>query len=156
MSPGGSRLFSFAGRILSRPALRPVTRAFSDLHAELYRLTGGAAQNPRYPTMLLTVTGRKTGKPRTVPLIYLEDGPRLVIAAAYAGSDANPTWWLNLRDNPEAVAQLRDRTLRVHAALAEPGERAGLWRRLVDMYPYFAEYQTRTRREIPVIILTPA
>ena len=92
-----------AGRALSRPSMRPVTRTFSDLHAALYRLTGGAAQNPNYPTMLLTVTGRKTGKPRTVPLIYLEDGDRLVIAAAYAGSDANPTWWLNLREDPEAV-----------------------------------------------------
>ena len=119
LSSVGSRLFSAAGRVLSHPSMRPVTRTFSDLHAALYRITGGAAQNPNYPTMLLTVIGRKTGKPRTVPLIYLEDGERLVIAAAYAGSEVNPTWWLNLRDNPEAVAQLRNQTIRVHAALAE-------------------------------------
>jgi F420H(2)-dependent quinone reductase len=144
-----------AGRALSHPSMRPVTRTFSDLHAALYRLTDGAAQNPNYPTMLLTVTGRKTGKPRTVPLIYLEDGDRLVIAAAYAGSDANPTWWLNLREDPEAVALLRNRTVAVRAALAAPEERAQLWRRLVAMYPYFAEYQTRTAREIPVVVLTP-
>jgi F420H(2)-dependent quinone reductase len=155
VSSGGSTLFSLAGRVLSHRSMRPVTRTFSDLHAALYRMTGGAAQNPNYPTMLLTVTGRKTGKPRTVPLIYLEDGDRLVIAAAYAGSKVNPTWWLNLRDNPEAVAQLRDRTVAVRATLAEQGERAELWKRLVAMYPYFAEYQTRTDREIPVIVLTP-
>ena len=155
MTSGSSRLFSMAGRALSHPSMRLVTRTFSDLHAALYRLTDGAAQNPNYPTMLLTVTGRKTGKPRTVPLIYLEDGDRLVIAAAYAGSDANPTWWLNLREDPEAVALLRNRTVAVRAALAAPEERAQLWRRLVAMYPYFAEYQTRTAREIPVVVLTP-
>lgn len=150
-----SRLFSAAGRVLSHPAMRPVTRTLSDLHAALYRLTGGAAQNPNYPTMLLTVTGRKTGRARTVPLIYLQDGERLVIAAAYAGSEVNPTWWLNLRDNPNAVARLRDRTVAVQAELADPGERARLWPRLVEMYPYFAEYQARTEREIPVVVLTP-
>ena len=155
MSSGGSTLFSLAGRVLSHRSMRPVTRTFSDLHAALYRMTGGAAQNPNYPTMLLTVTGRKTGKARTVPLIYLQDGDRLIIAAAYAGSDVNPTWWLNLRDNPEAVAQLRDRTVAVRASVAEPGERAELWQRLVATYPYFAEYQTRTDREIPVVVLTP-
>lgn len=155
MSSGNSRLFSLAGGLLSRPAMRPVTRLFSDLHVALYRFTGGAAQNPRYPTMLLTVTGRKSGRPRTVPLIYLEDGERLVIAAAYAGSDANPAWWLNLRENPEAVARLRDRTVAVRADLADPAERPELWRRLVAMYPYFTEYQQRTEREIPVVVLTP-
>jgi deazaflavin-dependent oxidoreductase (nitroreductase family) len=135
--------------------MRPVTRVFSDLHARLYRLTRGAAQNPHYPTMLLTVTGRKTSAPRTVPLIYVDDGDRLVIAAAYAGSDSNPTWWLNLRANPNAVAQIGSRTFPVCAELAPAAERAELWRRLVEMYPYFTGYQQRTSREIPVVILTP-
>lgn len=155
MSSGRSRLFSLAGGLLSRPEMRPVTRAFSDLHVALYRFTGGAAQHPRYPTMLLTVTGRKSGQPRTVPLIYLQDGDRLVIAAAYAGSDVDPAWWRNLRENPEAVARLRDRTVAVRAALADPTERPEFWRRLVAMYPYFTEYQQRTDREIPVVVLTP-
>lgn len=155
MSSGRSRLFSLAGGLLSRPEMRRVTRAFSDLHVALYRFTGGAAQHPRYPTMLLTVTGRKSGQPRTVPLIYLQDGDRLVIAAAYAGSDVDPAWWRNLRENPEAVARLRDRTVAVRAALADPTERPELWRRLVAMYPYFTEYQQRTDREIPVVVLTP-
>ena len=151
----GSRLFSLAGQLISRPWMRPVTRTFSDLHATLYRATGGAAQNPNYPTMLLTVTGRKSGKQRTVPLIYLEDGDRLVIAAASAGSDSNPTWWLNLQANPEAVARLRDREIAVRAELAPAEQRGELWQRLVAMYPYFTEYQQRTGREIPVVILTP-
>ncbi len=109
--------------------MRPVTRTFSDLHATLYRVDRRAAQNPNYPTMLLTVTGRKSGKPRTVPLIYLQDGRPEVIAAAYAGSDANPTWWLNLKAHPEAVARLRDRDVPVRAELAPPDQRPELWRR---------------------------
>ena len=151
--PGRSALFAATGRLLSRPSMRPITRTFSDLHATLYRLTRGRAQSP---TMLLTVTGRTTGRPQTVPLIYLRDGDRLVIAAAYAGSDANPAWWLNLRATPHAVAQINGDTFPVTAALAPPGQRADLWRRLVGMYPYFTEYQQRTSRKIPVVILTPA
>lgn len=150
-----SRLFSLAGGLMSRRRMRPVTRTFSTLHAILYRATGGAAQNPNYPTMLLTVTGRKSGSPRTVPLIYLQDGERMVIAAAYAGSDSNPAWWLNLKENPEAVVRIRNRDLPVHAELAPPDQRPELWRRLVEMYPYFTEYQERTEREIPVVVLTP-
>lgn len=82
--PRRSALFSAAGALMSKPAMRPLTRTVSDLHARLYRLTGGRAQNAKYPTVLLTVTGRKSGRPQTVPLIYITDGDRLVIAAAYA------------------------------------------------------------------------
>lgn len=152
--PKKSAAFSAAGRILSRPEMRPLTRLFSNLHAGLYRLTGGGAQNPNYPTMLLTVTGRKSGRPHTVPLIYIEDGERLVIAAAYAGSDSNPAWWLNLCVNPQAFAQVNNTTFDVEAALASAEERPYLWQRLVEMYPYFTDYQQRTTREIPVVILT--
>ncbi len=105
--------------------------------------------------MLLTVTGRKTGKPRTVPVIYIEDGDRFVIAAASSGSDTDPTWWLNLQANPDAVAQVMGRTTRVRATLATTEERPHLWERLVAMYPYFTDYQQRTSRLIPVVVLTP-
>lgn len=152
----GSRAFEAAGALMSKPAMRPVTRTFSNLHAGLYRLTRGAASNPKYPTMLLTVTGRKTGEPRTVPLIYIEEGEQLVIAAAYAGSDADPAWWLNLQAHPDAVATVKDRTFPVRAAVAPADERDRLWRRLVQMYPYFTGYQKRTTRQIPVVILTPS
>lgn len=151
----GSRAFEAAGALMSKPAMRPLTRTFSNLHATLYRLTRGAASNPKYPTMLLTVTGRKSGVQRTVPLIYLNDDARLVVAAAYAGSDADPAWWLNLQANPDAVVTVRDRTFPVRAALAPPGQREDLWWRLVQMYPYFIGYQQRTSRQIPVVILEP-
>lgn len=153
----GARLFNAMSNVLRRPAMRPVTRAISGLHSLAYRLTGGKAQNPKYPTMLLTVTGRKTGKSRTLPLIYIEDGGRFVIAAAYSGSDTDPpVWWLNLKANPAAQVQVRGVTVPVEAAEAKADEREELWRRLVQMYPYFADYETRTTRQIPVIVLTPA
>ena len=142
--------------MLSHPSMRPVTRTFSNLHAALYRMTRGRAASTKYPTMLLTVTRRKSGSSQTVPLIYIRDGQRLVIAAAYAGSDSDPAWWLNLRANPRAVAQVGDEEFPVTAELAPAGQRLGLWRRLESMYPYFTEYQERTSREIPVVILTPA
>lgn len=150
-----SRLFSTLARVSSRESLRPVVRLGTDLHVFLYRLTGGKAQIAKYPTMLLTTIGRKTGKLRTVPLIYVRDGERLIIAAAYAGSVKNPTWWLNLQHRKEALVQVMRTTVRVRAELASPEERTRYWQELVAMYPYFPEYQERTQREIPIIVLTP-
>ncbi|MDV3135977.1 nitroreductase/quinone reductase family protein [Mycobacterium sp. 29Ha] len=133
------------------------------MHALAYRATAGRAQNAKYPTMLLTVTGRKSGKPRTVPVIYIKDGDRFVIAAAYSGSDTDPAWWLNLRANPRAEVQVMGSTMQVEATEASQVEateassddRPELWRRLVQMYPYFADYERRTTRQIPVIVLNP-
>ncbi|GAY17489.1 nitroreductase family deazaflavin-dependent oxidoreductase [Mycobacterium sp. shizuoka-1] len=150
-----ARLFNAASDVLRRPAMRPVTRAFSALHALAYRASGGKAQNPKYPTLLLTVTGRKTGKPRTVPLIYLRDGDDFVIAAAYSGSDTDPVWWLNLKANPVAEVQVMGDTVRVQARQVSAAQRAELWGRLVAMYPYFTDYEKRTTRQIPVVVLTP-
>ncbi|MFI5507080.1 nitroreductase/quinone reductase family protein [Mycobacterium sp. NPDC051804] len=150
-----SRFFNAVSDILRRPSMRVVTRTVSALHALAYRATSGKAQNPKYPTMLLTVTGRKTGRPRTVPLIYVKDGERFVIAAAYSGSDTDPAWWLNLRTNPRAELQVLDSTVTVEASQASSDARPELWFRLVQMYPYFRDYEGRTDREIPVVILTP-
>ncbi len=135
--------------------MRPVVRVFTDLHVLLYRLTGGKAQIAKYPTMLLTTKGRKTGNLRTIPLVYVADGDCFIIAAAYAGSEQNPTWWLNLQHSKEADVQVRRHKVRVRYELAPPEERENFWQRLVAMYPYFTEYQGRTQRQIPVIILKP-
>src|SRR5437867_5773224 len=79
-------------------------RLFMGLHTFVYRLTGGAVGGKMFngPVLLLTTTGRKTGKQRTTPLLYIEDGGNLAIVASSGGSDRPPTWWLNLRSNPEA------------------------------------------------------
>ena len=135
--------------------MRPVVRVFTDLHVFLYRLTGGKAQVSRFPTMLLTVRGRRTGKQRTIPLVYVMDGDCFVIAAAYAGSERNPTWWLNLQQNPEAEVQVMRHKVQVRAELASVETRDELWQRLAAMYPYFLEYQERTQRKIPIAVLRP-
>jgi deazaflavin-dependent oxidoreductase (nitroreductase family) len=152
---GKSRLFSALSNLLRRPSMRPVVKFFTDVHVGLYRATGGRAQVAKYPTMLLTTRGRKTGRLRTIPLVYVTDGDAYVIAAAYSGSDKNPTWWLNLRDVKEAEIQVMRAKLRVRAELATPEERAAFWPKLVAMYPYFVDYQQRTQREIPVAVLRP-
>ncbi len=135
--------------------MRPVVRLGSNLHVWLYRITGGRAQVSKYPTMLLSVPGRKTGKMRTTPVVYVMDGDCFVIAAAYAGSERNPTWWLNLKAAPEAEVQVLRRKLRVRAEFVPPEDREKLWLRLVEMYPYFLEYQVRTKRQIPLALLRP-
>lgn len=135
--------------------MRPVTRLLTDAHVFLYRITGGKAQIAKYPTMLLTTRGRKTGKLRTIPLVYVTDGDRIIIAAAYAGSDRNPTWWLNLQQSKEAVIQVMRTQISVQAEVAVPQEREMLWRKLVAMYPYFTDYQERTTRQIPIVVLKP-
>jgi len=148
-------ILSTLAKVLSRKEMRPVVRLFTAVHVHLYRLSGGRAQQARYPTLLLTTKGRKTGKLYTIPLLYVADGDRFVIAAAYAGSPHNPAWWLNLQHTKEAIIEVKRQKLLVRAELARVEEREVLWQRLVAMYPSFVDYQQRTTREIPVIILQP-
>ena len=153
--PKKSQLFSALSGLLRHKPMRPLVKLGTDIHVFLYRLTGGKAQIAKYPTMLLTVKGRKSGKLRTIPLIYIPDGNRFIIAAAYSGSDQHPAWWINLKHSQEATVQVMRSQTKVRAQVATPQERAHFWTRLVAMYPYFTEYQERTQREIPVIILEP-
>lgn len=150
-----SRMYGAMTKAMGKPAMRPITKVFSGLHAKMFRLTNGRASNPNWPMLVLRVTGRKTGNSRDVPLVYVEDNGRYAVAAAYGGSDVSPAWWLNLRANPQASALVNNIELPVRASKATADERATLWPRLVEMYPYFAEYQQRTSREIPVILLAP-
>lgn len=147
--------WSGAAAVMSTPAMRPVVKVLSNLHVALYRRTGGRAQAPRHPTMLLTVTGRRTGRARTVPLVYATDGDDLIVAAAYAGSSHHPQWWLNLQQNPHAQAEVSSRRLPVRAELAARADRDRLWAALVAVYPPFVGYQQRTTRQIPIIRLVP-
>ncbi len=123
-----------------------------------YRLTGGAIGNKlgRAPVLLLTTIGRKSGKRRTTPLLFLEDGDDVVIVGSNAGDDRDPAWWRNLRHNPAAVVQIRRETRPVRAHLATDDEKARLWPRLTAMYPDYIVYTTRTKRALPVIILSRA
>ena len=105
------------------------------------------------PVLLLLTAGRKTGKERTTPLLYLEDGVNYATVASNGGTRDDPAWWLNLKANPEAAVEIGDRRLRVRAEEIEGDEKRRLWERLVEMYPPYESYQRRTEREIPVILL---
>lgn len=134
-----------------------IVRAAAALHRWVYRRTGGrvGGRLARSPVLLLTTTGRRTGKPRTTPLLYLGDGDRLVIVASYGGDDRAPAWYRNLEANPEVTVEVGRSRRRMHAEDAAGEEQVRLWERLTRMYPPYDDYQARTSRRIPVVILTP-
>lgn len=132
-------------------------RALSGLNRVLYRATGGVlgARLGRIRILLLTTTGRKTGRRRTKPLLYLRDGERLALAASYGGRPHHPGWYLNLRAHPDAEVQIGRKRQRVRARDATAEERRELWSRFVETYPKYALYQAKTARRIPVVLLEP-
>ncbi len=129
-------------------------------HVWLYRISGGRIWGrfpvSKAPVMLLTTIGRRSGESRTVPLIYLEDGDRLVIVASQGGMPTHPSWYHNVQAQPRVTVQTRRRVREMDARVADDDERAALWPRLVAMYADYDEYQARTDRRIPVVILDPA
>ena len=133
-------------------------KAFSGFHRIVYSLTGGRLLGvvAGAPVLLLTTTGHRTGKQRTKPLLYLMEDGAYVVVASYAGRLANPAWYRNLQSHPDALIQVNHRRLLVMAETVPADVRAGLWPKLTAMYPGYADYQARTRREIPVVILRPA
>lgn len=135
---------------------RLLIRVGSVVHRVLYRASGGLiGANAGAPVLLLTTIGRKSGRSCTTPLLYLEDGANWVAVASNAGDDRHPAWWLNLKTNPVATIQVKRRVNRVRAREATEGERTRLWPLVVRMYASYEDYQRRTRRQIPVVILEP-
>lgn len=129
------------------------------LNNVVYRLSAGrvAGHVPSgAPLMLLTTTGRKTGRERTVPLLYIEHEDAYVLVASRGGMSNHPAWYLNLQAHPYAVAEIGRDHVPVVAADATTEERAAVWPRLVDAYEHFASYQERTDRLIPVVMLRHA
>lgn len=139
---------------------RPVLRLVWWFHQAVRRVSGGrlgtrSARHDRVGTLYLHTIGRKTGQPRVNALFYLVDGADLVVVASNGGADIDPSWWLNLRDQPEAEAEIvgHRRSLRARPASAQ--ETARLWPRLVAANPDYAVYRGTARRQIPVVILEP-
>jgi deazaflavin-dependent oxidoreductase (nitroreductase family) len=106
--------------------------------------------------LLLSTLGRKTGEAHTVPLLFLEDGETIALIASYGGRDYHPAWYLNLVEEPEVSVQTAHDTRRLIARTATPAERETWWPRVVAAYSDYATYQSRTTREIPVVLLEPA
>jgi deazaflavin-dependent oxidoreductase (nitroreductase family) len=135
-----------------------VARAMGAAHTALYRRTGGriGGRFRGAPCLLLTVTGRKSGQPRTAPLMYGRDGEDYIIVASKGGMPKSPVWWLNLRSNPAAEVEVGAERLRVTAEQVEGEERERLWRLMTGIYPTYDAYQKKTSRVIPVVRLRPA
>jgi deazaflavin-dependent oxidoreductase (nitroreductase family) len=131
---------------------------FTQAQSLLYRLSGGrfARTYKGAPVLLLDHVGRKSGRKRTSPLIYLRDGDDLVLVASKGGSHTHPIWWLNLRDHPSTTVTVGSEKRAVVARQASPEEKTRLWPRLVEIYAPYEDYQQRTSRDIPVVILERA
>jgi deazaflavin-dependent oxidoreductase (nitroreductase family) len=140
-----------------RILVRSSTRYLGALHRLLYRVSGGRIGGRLWdlPVVLLTTTGRRTGKRRTVPLCSMRDGEDVVVIASYGGLDRPPAWWLNLEASPVAELLSGRERRTVTARNAEPEERARLWSEVTARAPGYLEYERRTNREIPVVILQP-
>jgi deazaflavin-dependent oxidoreductase (nitroreductase family) len=125
-------------------------------HSALYRVTRGKVGGTmlKVPILLLITRGRKSGKERTTPLMFSRDGDNLVLIASVGGAPRNPAWYWNLQGG-EAEVQVGSERRGVRARDAEGEERERLWAQMVALYPNYAEYQKKTSRQIPVVVLEP-
>lgn len=105
------------------------------------------------PTLILTTLGRRSGKPRRLALIYGQDGDAYVVVASKGGAPQHPEWYLNLVDNPEVQVQVLADRFRANARTATPEEHAALWPRMAAIWPAYNDYQAKTDRTIPLVIL---
>jgi deazaflavin-dependent oxidoreductase (nitroreductase family) len=133
-------------------------RILGGVHRRVYRLTGGriGGRIANMPVLLLTTTGRKSGRPRTQPLAYTRAGEGYAVIASKGGAAHHPLWYLNLRANPLAEVTVGPVTQRVRAREAEGDERERLWRQLADRYSGYDKYARKTSRRIPVMVLERA
>ncbi len=146
---------------LNSKATIPIIKWMSRVNVAAYRATGGriggkwrvGSAFPRgIPVCLVTTIGRKTGQPRTTPLLFLEDGDKVLLVASQGGLPKHPMWFRNIQANPEVTVQIKSRVRKMRARVATDTERAEYWPRLVAMYPDFDNYQSWTDRVIPVVI----
>ena len=135
-----------------------LARGVNVLHKAVIKGTGGRIGGTGFgmPVVILTTTGRKSGKQRETMLTSpVHDDDRVVLVASYGGDDRHPAWFLNVRDNPDVELEMRGkkRPMRAHVASAE--EKATLWPQVTAAYKGYAQYQTKTERDIPLVILEP-
>lgn len=133
-------------------------RRLSQLHTRLYRSTGGRVGKRlvNNDMLLLTTTGRVSGDPHTVPLLYLMDDDRLIVFASWGGRDRHPEWYLNLIAEPRARVEVPGRSWEVEASTLEGVDRDRWWAAAEAAYGGYSQYQARTDRLIPVVALVPS
>ena len=128
---------------------------FGPEHVRVYRETNGErGYHWRGTTiLLLTTKGRKSGQERTTPLIHRTDGDRWVVVASKGGAPEHPGWYQNLEADPEVTIQVKGERIPVRASDAEGSERERLWKLMTEVWPAYDEYQQKTDRQIPVVVL---
>ena len=132
---------------------------FGKEHVERYEATDGAeGYEWRNGTtiLLLRTTGRKSGKERVHPLIYREWDDAYLVVASKGGSPDSPGWYKNLKENPEVEVQIKGEKFKAKARTAEPNEKPAMWQHMVEVWPDYSEYQKKTDRNIPVVVLERA
>lgn len=135
----------------------PQLTLVGDDHIRAYRETDGEVGYiwNGVPTLLLTATGRRTGRALTSALIFGRDGDDYLVVASMGGAPQHPSWYRNLLAHPEAEIQVQAERIPVIARAASAAEKPRLWQIVVDLWPNYATYQTRTDRDIPVVVLSP-
>jgi deazaflavin-dependent oxidoreductase (nitroreductase family) len=151
---GFGRVTAAVGPLLRLRAARRLQRLFTDAHVRLYRLLGGrlVGRIGPAPVLLLTTTGRRSGRRRTLPVIYVP-GEDPLLVASNGGAPQHPHWYRNLLAEPHAEIVIGRAGRRVVAEIVEGPERDSLWARAVAVYPPYAHYQRRSARRIPVVVL---
>jgi deazaflavin-dependent oxidoreductase (nitroreductase family) len=135
-----------------------VVNLFTRLNVIAYRASGGrlGGRMQKAPVCILHTVGRKSGKRRETPLLYLADGDKVVLVASAGGRETSPAWYHNLRAMDAAEVEILGRRTRMTPRLASAEERAGYWPKLNEIYSDYDAYQARTKREIPVVVMSPA
>jgi len=130
-------------------------KTFTGLHKCIYNHSGGRLMGSfdKMPVLMLTTTGRTSGKARTTPLLYLEHDRGYVVVGSAAGRDRHPAWYLNLAAAPEAQVRVGKQTTSVQARVAEGEERDRLFAAFAETAKRYADYQAKTERQIPVVVL---
>ena len=138
--------------------LKKVMRVANSVHVALYRLSGGkfAGRIANMPILLITTFGRKSGKPYTNPIVYIQDGQDYLVAASTGGMDWHPGWYFNLKNKPEAKVQIGHQAFDVQAVIMDGEERTRLYEKFKAASSNFVKYEKGTSRVIPVIRLIPA
>jgi F420H(2)-dependent quinone reductase len=139
------------------PIMRFGFKTVTGLNIALYRLSRGKFANriANLPILLLTTTGRKSGKSRTTPLTYIQDGADYVITASFGGNDWNPGWYHNLENNPQATIEVGDKTIPVKVIITQNAERTRLYEQFKAASNNYVLYEQKTSRVIPVMRLKP-
>jgi deazaflavin-dependent oxidoreductase (nitroreductase family) len=145
-----------SGIASSRPGAWLFSRTIHHIDPLLLRLSAGRLSTAQgFPVLLLTTTGAKTGRLRTLPLLYVAHGDGVAIIASRFGNRHHPGWYHNLRANPRATVEIKGKSRECTARPATEAERAEIWARAVVVYPGYERYKERAGRQIPIMVLTP-